>query len=351
MRDKCSFTSSIISTKGRNLKPSDEAKLLFRIMLWTVFFTISSFNVCDAAQMQVRKITLAEFKVKNGNIVGLPQGSPYWPQVDRHIVTADDAGNIYVLNLWNNEMLRFDGRGKLQSKIKLQFTFTRSDYRNGALEVSGDGKRFYVYGADSPGQSALLIFDKTGRIVKQFPHDESLINFPDHRLCNSPYFLFGKGQLLYDEDFKLMREPFSGFFDSSGRYVHESRKLTKFAKDGQIIWEKRFEKDFVIIGLDGNSNLYLVGTLRKGDPYSLYHLNPKGNLLSQTPIPNPFPFKTAEEKNEWEMHASEEPLSFFRLACDGSVYVIYQLSDLPKRTFERWSKGGQYFIYKFESAK
>ena len=49
------------------------------------------------------------------------------------------------------------------------------------------------------------------------------------------------------------------------------------------------------------------------------------------------------------MHSSEEFFSFFKVACNGDVYLIYQLGELPKLTFQRWLKGGEYFIYKFET--
>ena len=91
------------------------------------------------------------------------------------------------------------------------------------------------------------------------------------------------------------------------------------------------------------------GKLRKNDSYSLYKLNSKGEILSQALIPNPFPFVTPEEKEEWHTRSSEEFFSFFELACNGQVYLIYQLQELPKRTFKRWLKAGEYFIYKFET--
>ncbi len=317
----------------------------------SLIIIISWFGLCSAETLITKKITLAHFKAKNSEIINLPKTSPYWPQVDRHILTVDDEGKIYILNLWNNEIICFDNRGKLQKQIKLQVKLTRSDYRNGNLEVSGDGKKFLVYGYDENGISAQFIFDQDGKIIKQFSNKEILYNFPDYRLCNKPYYLFRKGNILYDENFKLIEESFSRFADSEGNYVKTTRKITKYTFDGTIIWEKKFEGDFVIIGIDGGSHLYLEGTLRKGDPYSLYKLNSKGEIIASAQIPDPFPFLTQEEKDQWEAHASEESLSFLKLACNGDVYLIYQLTELPSLTFNRWLKGGEYFIYKFETKK
>jgi hypothetical protein len=301
--------------------------------------------------MNAEKITLARFKVKNMEIVNLPKEAPYWPQVDRHILTVDDEGKIYVLNLWNNEIIVFDNTGKLLKQIKLQFKLTRSDYRNGAIEVSGDGSKFLVYGYDKNSKPVQFIFGQDGKIIKQIPMNEIIYNFPDVRLCNKPYYLFGKGTLLYDKNFKLIEEPFFGFADSEGKYVTTTKKLSKYTHNGKIIWEKKFVMDFFIIGIDGSNNLYLGGTLKKGDPYSLYKLNSNGEILASAPIPKPFPFLTEEEKEEWKTTPSEESLSFFKLACNGNVYLIYQLTELPKRTFQRWLQSGEYFIYKFEMAE
>lgn len=317
---------------------------LVLIIVWSV--------LCSAETMIARKITLGRFKVKNGSIIDLPKSSPDWPQVDKHIITADDKGNIYVLNLWHDEIISFDSRGKLRKKIRLQFKFTRADYQNGYLEVSGDGKKFFVIGYDELGRPMQFAFNEHGRINRVFSGDEAW-NFPDRRLCDRPYYLFSKGSILYDENFKQIEEPFLGFADSEGKYkvdVHK-RLLIKSSKDGKKLWGKQFTGHFGIIGVDANDYVYIHGILREGESDSLYKLNSNGEIVAWAPIPDPFPLLTPKEKDEWERHASEDPLSFFKLTCNGDVYLIYQLSELPELTLKRWLKSGQYFIYKFESAK
>jgi len=320
-------------------------RCLFTLLIITVFTTLSF-----AEEIQVEKITLARFKTKNGKIIGIPKSSPYWPKVDRHILTVDDAGNIYILNLWNNEILVYDDKGKLQSKIRLKVKLNRFEYRNGALEVSKDGKRFWVDGYDQFGKIMQFIFDKDGKAIRQL-EESQLWPFPDIRLCDENYAVL-RGGYIYDQDFHLLKEKFTGFADAEGKYKTDlrDRKLIKYDRDGKKLWGKQFSGNFEIIGVDKKNYVYIKGMLRKGDSNSLYRLDSKGNIIALATIPDTFPFLTQEEKDEREMHASEEFLSFFRVTCDGNVYLIYQLSELPAKTFKRWLKGGEYFIYKFEMA-
>lgn len=299
--------------------------------------------------MIAKKITLTHFETKNNSIINLPKSSPYWPQVDRHIIEIDDEGNIYILNLWNNQILVYDGNGKLKKKIELAVKLGRFDYRNGALEVSGDGKRFWVDGYNESGILVQSIIDEKGSLIKQFPEDD-IWSFPDRRLCNNTYVVF-RGGYLYDKNFKLLSEKFTGFADPEGQYRVIKKTLSKNSSTGNKLWEKPFDGNYGIVGIDANDNIYIHGVLKKGDSNSLYKLNSKGDILAQAPVPDPFPFKTKAEKDEREMHSSEEYLSFFKVACNGDVYLIYQLGELPEDTFKRWLKGGEYFIYKFESAK
>jgi hypothetical protein len=325
--------------------------MIIRIILSLIILPIL---MCSAyaEKIDVKKITLAHFKIKDGSIINLPKTSPYWPEVDRHILTVDDLGNIYILNLWNNEILIYDKYGKLQRTVIIKEILSRDKYINGNIEVSGDGKRIFVEGYDHFQKSAQFILDQDGNIVKRLTKNDFIWNIPDRRLCDNPFYLFEKGRLIYNNEFKLLEDKFNGFNDSEGKYKYgEKHALIKIAKDGKNIWVNHFYGNFGIIGVDRNDYIYIEGRLRKGDRNSLYKLSSKGEILAQVRIPNPFPFLTKEEQEDWDMHASEEFLSFFKLTCNGDVYLIYQLGELPKRTFQRWLKGGEYFIYKFETKK
>ena len=298
--------------------------------------------------MNAKKITLAYFETKNNSIINLPKTSPYWPEIDYHLLTVDDAGNIYILNLWNNEIIVYDGNGKFHKSIRLKTKLHRFKHRNGELEVSGDGKKLFVTGYDQSGTIIQFIFDKNGNIIRKLSkNDEIVWNFPNERLCNEPYFLSRKGRLVYDENLQLIKKKYL-FCDTEGEYSIKGKALIKSTKNEKKLWQKNFDGNFVIIGVDKNNYIYIEGRLRKGDPNSLYKVDSKGEIIAQAPIPNPFPFLTNEEKEEWEMHSSDDYFSFYELSCNGDIYVIHSLDELPQRTFQRWLKGGEYFIYKFE---
>jgi hypothetical protein len=300
--------------------------------------------------MIAKKITLAHFETKNNSIINLPKTSPYWPEVEYHILTVDDAGNIYLLNLWNNEILVYDGNGKFQKSIRLKVKLHRFKYGNGKLEVSGDGKRLFVTGYDQNEKIIQFIFDKDGNVIKNLSKkDEIVWNFPNLRSCDKTY-IYRKGRLVYDDNLHLIGDKFL-FSDSQGQYSIKGKILIKKTKDGVKIWEKQFDGNFGIIGIDQNNYVYIEGSLTKGDPNSVYKLNESGEILAQASIPEPFPLLTKEETDEWEGHTSDDYYSFFKLACNGDLYLIYQLTELPELTLNRWLKGGEYFIYKFESAK
>jgi hypothetical protein len=325
-------------------------KICFSI-LFIIVWIIPRLSIAE--EMVVKKIILAHFKVKDGHVVNLPKSDPYWPQVDRHILTVDDHGRIYILNLWNNEILIFNDSEKFNKKISLPGKPYRSVTKKplageGYLEVSGDGKQFIV---DIPLFKGFIL-DQNGKVIKQFSKEETLQSFPDILLCNDTYIFLQKNY-VYDKDFRLISRHFPGFADSEGKYDDDvwNNTLIKYAKNGKKLWNKKFYRIFGIIGIDSNNFLYIKGELRKGEPYSLYKLNSKGEIMAQAPIPDPFPFITREEKNEWETRSSEEFLSFFKVACNGDVFLIYQLYELPNLTFKRWLNGGEYFIYKFETKK
>lgn len=316
-------------------------------LIVSFFLVVSLANTAFAEKMVVKRITLASFKTRNDAIIGLPKTSPYWPEVDRHILTVDDSGNIYILNLWNNEILVYNGRGKYLKKVNLRVKLYRERYQNGYLETSGDGKQFYVYGLDQSKHSVQFVFDSSGNVVKKLP----FLSFPDVRLCNGTYVFF-QGQYVYDQDFNRIEEVYKdNCADSEGKYGHSyNNKLIKFDKNGNIIWQKQF-RHFGIVGRDNNGFFYVEGRLKKNDPNTLYKLDSKGNIVAQAPIPKPFPFLTKEEREERDSTASEELPYIFKLACNGDVYLIHQLGELPGRTFNRWLKGGEYFIYKFETVR
>ena len=329
-----------------------KSQLVFCAVVLLLIGPVQSF----AGQLSVKKITLSRFEVNNGEIV-LQKTDPDWPHIDRHNLTVDDSGRIYVLNLRNSEILVFNDEGIVSMKIPLPITkSTKVSSGNGYLEVSGNGESFLVETPSSKGfpsepgyvKSRRFIINKDGRIVREFKDDDQIFALPDIRLCNKTYRAL-QGDYVYDEKFRLMGENLPLFSDLEGEYQYaKGRKLIKSAKDEKTLWEKQFDGNFKMLGVDGRNQLYLIGILKKGDSYSLYRLNSKGDILSHVPIPDSFPFLTQEEKDESEMHSSEEFPLFFKLACNGHVYLIYQLGELPSLTFKRWLERGEYFIHKFE---
>lgn len=310
-------------------------KVIISILLILVW-PMASF----AGEMVVKKIVLGQFKVKNGSI-NISKSTPNWPEVNRHNLTMDDIGKIYLLNGRNKEIIIFNHEGNIDKKVALSIEKGKllSDVENlnSSLEVSGNGERFLVGG---------FIFSKEGKFINEVD-----IVFPDIRLCNKTYINL-QAPYVYDDKFQKIGNLMPKFADTEGHYdvdfKNKRKTLIKYSKDGKKLWEKQFAGYFAIIGVDARNNLYLSGVLKKGNPRSLYKLNSKGVILAQAPIPDPFPLLTQEEKDE-SLYSSEEFLSFFKLACNGNVYLIFQLSELPKRTYQRWLKGGEYFIYKFET--
>ena len=318
-------------------------------LLFILFLTPPVF----AEEMVVKKIIIGRFAVEHNKIL-LSKSDPYWPAINRHNLAIDDKGHIYILNLLNREVIVFDSTGKISKKIPLPIKpFKKELIGYGQLEVSGDGKKIFVnipptigfsYEPDFVPSSGLTVNDK-GEIIRQTGFPEV-----DIRLCNRTY-VFMQGSYVYDNEFRRLKERFTGFTDSEGIYDINKQALLKTTRDGKKLWEKQFDGYFVIVGIDKNNCIYIRGRLHKGDPDSLYQLGAKGNIIAQAPIANPFPFLTQEERDEWEARPSEEFLSFFKVTCNGDAYLIYQLGELPTLTFKRWLKGGEYFIYKFETKK
>lgn len=303
-----------------------------------------------ADEVAVRKITLAKFTTNDGAIIKQPPLSPYWPRVDRHLLTIDDSGNIYILNLWNNEVIQFDKNGVELSRIELpgkpyKSTVTHPLSGEGYLEVTGDGSQLIV---SIPTQKGYVIL-KNGKIVKELSRKETLLPFPDMRLCNGMFVNLYSGT-YYDLNFKSLGKKYARWSDEEGQYDYDANnhRLIKYSSTKSVIWDKKFDGKFQIIGVDAEGFLYLHGKLGKADAYSLYKLNSSGKIVAKTKIPEPFRPRTNEEKNAWLVGSSEEFPSFFKLACDGSVYLIYQLSEIPKTTYQRWLNSGEYYIFKFE---
>ena len=260
-----------------------------------------------AEQIAAKKIAMGHFKIQGDQIITL-KSDPYWPDINRHTLTVDGKGNIYVLNLYHREIMVFSNSGTLKGKIVLPVEPIKVKSNSRAqLEVSTDGKRFFV---DIPDQGhtwdrnyikgkKFIVNDK-GEIIKQIKH-EMYAEF-DVKLCNKPYYLSLHTGAQYDENFNEVKEKFEGFEDTEGRYrtLYDKEKsallLIKYAKDGKKLWEKRFDGYFEIVGTDKDSYLYLRGVLKKGDPDSFYKLDPNGEIIAQAAIPNPFPFLTQEEK-------------------------------------------------------
>lgn len=334
-------------------------KFIFAILLMSALITSAY-----AEEMVVKKITLGHFKVKN-NEIELSKSEPYWSKIDRHNLAVDDKDRIYILSILNREILVFSKTGTVAKKIPLPIEPIKKNLDDyGQLEVSGDGKRFFVsipaqghWYEPGYSKSREFILNDESKIIKEFSDKErDKIFFPDVRLCNETYVSLPGGYVL-DENFNLLKGKFTFAYPATeGSYVHKYEKvkghmLIKYAKDGTKLWENKIDGNFRIIGADLNNYLYLDGILKKSDPNSLYKLNSKGDILAQAPLPDPFPFLTQREKDESEVGSSEEVLSFFKLACNGDVFLIYQLTELPSKTFKRWVKGGEYFIYEFETKK
>ncbi len=317
---------------------------------------VALFSASGFAQgITVKKIVLAKFATADDKIITLPKSAPYWPEVNYRILSIDDAGRIYLLNLWNNEILRFSKDGKLGKTIPLSIKLFRKEDLNGGLQVSGDGKHFFVEGYDQSEKRQRLVLNEKGEIERKVPDSEDIFQgFPETRFCNIPnYYLFKQGGLLYDSNFQLLQERFSGFSDFEGRYKADNKNhvLVKYKKDGGKLWEKRFDGVLGILGVDSSNHLYLTGTFNKNDKNSLYRLDSKGHITGKAIIPNPFPLLTQKEKDEWESTSSEVPLTFLKLICRGNVYLMFQLGELPSLTYKRWLKGGEYYIYRFELGK
>jgi hypothetical protein len=325
----------------------------YLIILLASFLFVSNAN---ADEMIVKKISLSKFKPNTLTRIPSKEQSPYWPEIDRHTLTIDDNNRIYVLDIVNMRVLVFHDDGKKDKAIKIPVKMISKDYVGyGQIEVSAEGDKIFI--KPPPGEffQAKNANSKIGGIT--LDNNGNIINtsespYVDKRLCNETYIDL-HGRYVYDENFHLLKEQFAGYSDSEGKYKHIAGKhrLIKFNNEGKQLWEKRFDGNFGIIGVDRSNYIYIEGRLRKGDPNSLYKLNSEGKILAQVRIPDPFAFLSKEEKEEWDLHASEEFLDFFKLTCNGDVYLIYQLTELPKRTFERWLKGGEYFIYKFETKK
>lgn len=329
-------------------------------MLLLIFLSIP----CFAEVMLVNKIVLGRFNAKTDIDIVLAKSDPYWPDINRHNISIDAAGNIYILNISSKEIIVFNNSGLKTKKIRIPMSsIIRKRYEAGELQASGNGEKFLVeipssgrYASD-PGyiKGRKFILGADGQIIKEFLDKIHFDPFPDFRLCTNNTYLNYQTSVLYDENFKRLEETFKDYSDSDGIYELKNRenKIIKRSKSNgkMILWERQFINAWEIVGIDGNNNIYINGILGKGDKYSLYKLNSKGEILAQAPIPDPYPFLTKEEQEVWDAHSSEELLSVFKLACNGDVYLIYQLSELPSATFKRWLKGGEYFIFKFETKK
>lgn len=308
-----------------------------------------------AEEMVVKKVVLGRFDVKDGGIV-LNATDPDWPNIDRHNLTVDDHGRIYVLNIRSPEILVFNDAGKVLKKIPLPDSrFDKTFPHAGYLEVNGNGDKFLVNlpargnrREKSYHYSRRFILDQSGKIIEEFYRVSS---FPDIRLCDNTY-VFLQGPYMWDENFKEIGELMPKLMDSEGEYqTARGNRLVKYSREGKALWAKQSYRHFSIKGIDSKDRLFLTGTLREGDSRSLYKLNSKGVILSHAPRPDPFPFLTQDEKDEWEFHLSEEIYSIFKFACNGDAYLIHQLGELPSLTFKRWLEKGEYFIYKFVSKK
>jgi len=326
---------------------------MLRLLILGILIIFVSISPSDADELIPVRVTLSHFSVNNDKLI-LPEDAPYWPELEQASIAIDNNNYLYVLNLWNNEILVYGNDGTQIRKIKLPVKLFRFKFMNGRIEVSGAGDRFYVDGYDQAKKLQQIIFNEKGNLIKKFSDEKEIAwNFPTTRLCNKPYFLFLKGGLLYDENLQQIKEPFVGFSDNEGRYYFDYKKhlLVKLSKDGGALWEKQFKSDFEIIGVDSNNYLYIVKRLENEDPDYLYKLDPKGKIKAQVKIPNPFPLLTQTEKDDFYALKSEEPFASFRLTCNGEVYLTYRISKLPESVFKRWSKGGEFFIYRFESKR
>jgi hypothetical protein len=300
-------------------------------------------------EVSARKLVLGTFKTREGKLIREDKSMPNWAQVDYHLISVDDRDQIYVLNLWNNEILVYDGRGTLRNRIPLKVKLYREEYRNGSIIISGDGEQFLIQGLNDKGLNRKLIVDKTGTIKREFHHRE-MANLPDVRHCDGRY-RFRKAGYMYDAEFRKEKSDFTGFSDSEGIYVSSlhAKELAKYSMSGKLLWKRKFYG--YIAGIDKNGFVYATGSPRQEDPLSLYKIDAHGRIIARASIPDTFPLLTDEERDERDLLASEHSLSEIVLTCNGDAYMIFRLFELPKRTFQRWLKGGEYFIYKFEMSK
>ncbi len=312
----------------------------------------------------IKKIILGKFKSKNGKSVDLPKDVPDWigsyrgnigidgyPYfhfgIYRGNIGIDDNDNIYVLNHKNNEILIYNDRGRQVRRIKIKHEVAEDSN----FEVSCDGTRFFIF-QDSKG----YVLNHKGEIIKTVKGsyldltrkgDDTLIDYYGRRLYDQNLNLIKESKLI--EHLRKM--------DGQGNYYRcswdESKKplsvyLVKYSPSGDIIWKKLFSKCPDIIGIDAKDNVYLPG---EG---GFLKLDKDGNKIKSLTIPihisdsvSLFSFDD-KDREEWELYASEEPLEWDKLTCKGNIYRIYSIWQLPKGALNRWLKGGEYFIYKFE---
>lgn len=319
---------------------------LVSFIVIVIFSFLTNISVFSEEYPGIKKIILGKFKSKDGEIIGLPKDAPYWKEVDRTYIAIDDSDNIYVLNWRNSEILIYTDMGKQIGKVKIKHEL-RSP---GSLEVSGDSKRFFLI----QGLKGYVI-NRNGEIIRSA---EEFYGADLTRRCDGNY-VDHYGQNLYDQNLNHIRGTRHKILrKTDGKrdyYICGRENLEKYSSSGKIIWKKPLSGCRGIVGIDGENNIYLeieAGPGGRGD-WKFIKMDKDGKVIKTIPIPDyvlhPVPFDE-RDKEEWETYASEEPFEWDKLTCKGNIYRIYSFWQLPKGALQRWLKGGEYFIYKFEMA-
>lgn len=302
----------------------------------------------------ITKIILGKFKSKNGKIIDIPKDVPDWIGSYRGIyrgnIGIDDNDNIYVLNHKNNEILIYDDRGKQVGRINIKHKITE----DATFEVSGDGKRFFII-QNSEG----YVINRKGKSIKTV---KKFYVSDITRKCDGTFVNY-YGRRLYDQNLNLVKESQrAGTFlttDIEGNKYSCLQGQLQYSLIGKIIWEKSLPECLNIIGTDSKGNVYAqIKTSPEGrGDYGFLKMDKNGNKIKSLTIPihifDSFSLFSFDDKDreEWELYASEEPIEWDKLTCKGNIYRIYSFWQLPKDALQRWLKGGEYFIYKFEMAK
>lgn len=323
-----------------------------KIFLLFLFIIICNYNSASCNEIpSIKKIVLSKFKDYKGNIV-LDDNMPDWLNIDRRQIAIDDKDNIYVLDVRRNEILVYKHSRQDKSKIYLKpvktIKFNMDEYEvltlNDSFEVSSNGDRFYITSL----YPFLLDYNGRKKAMSGFPYSEL------SRKCNNKY-VTRYGRYLYDKNIKLLKKAdkkILRYTDSNGNYFLSTRfDIFQYSPSGELIRQEAIDEGRGIIGIDGKDNIFLkteAGAGGNGD-WRILKIDKEWNRIGEIQIPEnilfPIPFDD-KDLDDLEYYASEEPFEYFKINCNGSIYLIHSFRQYPDRAFQRFLEGGEYYIYK-----